>query len=282
MKWYEKYLSVYGKPYADVPAEVMDGIRNRLRTLQSDEPLVSVVVIAYNEEKHLPACLWSLSESVCEYPMEIIGVNNDSADRTADVFEASGIPYHTELQHSCGYARRCGLQYAQGKYYICIDSDTMYPPGYVQAMADALQRPGIVAVSSLWSYMPDEGHPWLGLKIYEFMRDTHLWMQSFKRPELSVRGLVFAYNADYGRKVGYRVDIIRGEDGSMALGLKQYGRIGFVRSRKARAVTGYGTVGADGSFLNSSRVRIVKYLKGMGSYFTKKDRYRDDESNLVR
>ena len=49
MKWYEKYLSVYGKPYADVPAEVMDGIRNRLRTLQSDEPLVSVVVIAYNE-----------------------------------------------------------------------------------------------------------------------------------------------------------------------------------------------------------------------------------------
>ena len=225
MKWYEKYLSVYGKPYAGVPAEVMDGIRNRLRTLQSDEPLVSVVVIAYNEEKHLPACLWSLSESVCEYPMEIIGVNNDSADRTADVFEASGIPYHTELQHSCGYARRCGLQYAQGKYYICIDSDTMYPPGYVQAMADALQRPGIVAVSSLWSYMPDEGHPWLGLKIYEFMRDTHLWMQSFKRPELSVRGLVFAYNADYGRKVGYRVDIIRGEDGSMALGLKQYGRI---------------------------------------------------------
>ena len=170
MKWYEKYLSVYGKPYAGVPAEVMDGIRNRLRTLQSDEPLVSVVVIAYNEEKHLPACLWSLSESVCEYPMEIIGVNNDSADRTADVFEASGIPYHTELQHSCGYARRCGLQYAQGKYYICIDSDTMYPPGYVQAMADALQRPGIVAVSSLWSYMPDEGHPWLGLKIYEFIR----------------------------------------------------------------------------------------------------------------
>ena len=46
MKWYEKYLSVYGKPYADVSAEVMDGIRNRLRTLQSDEPLVSVVVIA--------------------------------------------------------------------------------------------------------------------------------------------------------------------------------------------------------------------------------------------
>ena len=56
----------------------------------------------------------------------------------------------------------------------------------------------------------------------------------------------------------------------MALGLKQYGRIGFVRSRKARAVTGYGTVGADGSFLNSFRVRIVKYLKGMGSYFTKR------------
>lgn len=98
MKWYEKYLSVYGKPYAGVPAEVMDGIRNRLRTLQSDEPLVSVVVIAYNEEKHLPACLWSLSGKACaNIRWKIIGVNNDSADRTADVFEASrnSVSYRT-------------------------------------------------------------------------------------------------------------------------------------------------------------------------------------------
>lgn len=77
-------------------------------------------------------------------------------------------------------------------------------------MVDALERPGIVAVSSLWSYIPDKEHSWVGLKIYEFIRDIHLWIQSIKRPELSVRGLVFAYRTDYARQVGIRTDIRRG------------------------------------------------------------------------
>ena len=80
---------------------------------------------------------------------------------------------------------------------------------------------------------------------------SHLWLQSFNRPELSVRGLVFAYNTELARKVGIRTDIIRGEDGSLALGLKPYGRIAFVRKRRARAVTGYGTVSKDGSLMDS-------------------------------
>lgn len=92
----------------------------------------------------------------------------------------------------------------KGKYHINIDSDTLYPPRYVETMVEALERPGIVAVSSLWSYIPDKEHSWLGLKFYEFARDTHLWLQAFKRPELSVRGLVFAYRTDLAQKTGIR------------------------------------------------------------------------------
>lgn len=282
MAWYKKYLSVYEKPFSDAPKETIELVRNNISRLQSEQPLVSVVVIAYNEERHLLANLWSLSDMRCKYPVEIIGVDNDSADRTAEIFQATGVPYYTELQHSCGYARRCGLEHIRGKYYICIDSDTLYPPRYVETLVNKLEQKGVVAVSSLWSYIPDKEHSWLGLKLYELLRDTHLFLQSFKRPELSVRGLVFAYNAEYGKKVGYRVDIIRGEDGSMALGLKKYGKICFIRSRKARAITGYGTVGADGSLLNSFKVRAVKSLKSISNLFTCKEVYQDDESNLIK
>lgn len=282
MAWYKKYLSVYEKPFSDAPKETIEQVRNNISRLQSDQPLVSVVVIAYNEERHLLANLWSLSDMRCKYPVEIIGVDNDSADRTAEIFQATGVPYYTELQHSCGYARRCGLEHIRGKYYICIDSDTLYPPRYVETLVNKLEQKGVVGVSSLWSYIPDKQHSWLGLKLYELLRDTHLFLQSFKRPELSVRGLVFAYNAEYGKKVGYRVDIIRGEDGSMALGLKTYGKICFIRSRKARAITGYGTVGADGSLLNSFKVRAVKSLKSASNLFTRKEVYQDDESNLIK
>lgn len=281
MKWYTKYLSVYEKPFQDAPQTIVEEVREKIRHLQSETPVASVVVIAYNEERHLLANLWSLSDTRCKYPIEIIGVDNTSTDCTAEIFQATGVPYYTELQHSCGYARRCGLNQAKGKYYICIDADTMYPPKYIETLVDALEKKDVVAVSSLWSYIPDKQHSRLGLKMYEFMRDSYLYLQAFKRPELSVRGLVFAYNIAYGRKVGYRVDIIRGEDGSMAFGLKKYGRIEFVRKRKARAVTGYGTVSKDGSFFNSFRNRAIKALKNSIGLFCKKTNYKDEDSNLL-
>lgn len=281
MKWYSKYLQVYEKPLSEVPQEVIDEVREKIQKLQSDKPFVTVSLIGYNEEKHLLAALWSLSEMKCKYPVEIIGVNNDSKDRTEEIFQRTGVPYYNEYQHSCGYARRCGLNHARGKYHINIDSDTMYPPKYVEIMVDAMEKPGYVAATSLWSYIPDKDHSWLGLKFYEFARDTQLFLQSFKRPELSVRGLVFAYRTDYAKEVGIRVDIIRGEDGSLAFGLKKYGKIAFIRNRKARAVTGYGTVGADGSFFNSFRIRLIKGLKGIGDLFSKKENYEDEDSNLI-
>ena len=51
-RWYEKYLTIYGKPFSEVPQIIIDGTRERLAALQSDEPLASIVVIGYNEVKN--------------------------------------------------------------------------------------------------------------------------------------------------------------------------------------------------------------------------------------
>ena len=112
MAWYKKYLSVYNKPFISSNQTEIQFITNKLNNLQSKNPLVTVSVIAYNEEKHLLGCLWSLSEMKCKYPIEIIGVNNDSKDKTEDIFKAVGLPYYNEHQHSCGHARKCGLEHA--------------------------------------------------------------------------------------------------------------------------------------------------------------------------
>ena len=281
MAWYDKYLSIYDKPFSEVPANVIEETKNRLAKMQSDKPLISIVVIAYNEETHLQACLWALSEIKCKYPLEIIGVNNDSKDRTAEIFEASGIPYYTEYQHSCGYARRCGLQHAKGKYYFDVDADTLYPPHYYDILMEQLLKPDVSCVSSLWSYFPDKNHTKFGLTVFELCRDLFLWIQHFNRPELSVRGLVFAYNIEYARNEEYRVDIIRGEDGSMALALKKYGKIAFVYNRRARAITGYGTL-SDESLWDSFVKRIKIQGKGIMRIFHKTEHYEDSEDNLVK
>lgn len=282
MKWYSKYLEVFEKPLSSAPQHIIDQVKENLIPLQSDNPVASVVIIAYNDETRLLSCLWSLSESKCRYPIEIFGVDNNSADRTADVYKAVGLRFYNEDKKSCGYARNRGLQEAKGKYYICIDSDTMYPKKYIETMIDALEKPGVVAVSSLWSYVPSKEYPRFWMFFYELFRDIHLFLQSFKSPERSVRGLVFAYNIEFGKKVGYRVQIIRGEDGAMAYGLKQYGKIAFVRERRARAISCTSTISADGSLKKAFCMRVVGVLKGIRKYFVKSTgEVRDQPSNLI-
>ncbi len=283
MPWYEKYLSLFEKPFSDAPVAVIEEVKGKLQTMQSENPIASVVVVAHNEETRLLSCLWSLSDNLCCYPVEIIGVNNNSSDRTGKVFDASGIPYFFEEQKSCGYARRCGLNNAKGRYYICIDSDTMYPPRYIETVIRELERPGVVAVSSLWSFIPDNDHPKWGLRIYEMVRDLYIRALFIKRPERGVRGMVFAYETEYGRRVGYRVELKRGEDGSMALGLKKYGKIKLITARKARAVTASNTLNADGSLFNSFKVRVLKGLKNINFFFTRQHNPpKDEESNLIK
>ena len=279
--WYDKYLSIYGKPFSEVPQNIIDGIRERLASLQSAEPLVSVVVIAYNEECRLAACLWSLSELKTKYPIEIIGVNNNSKDRTEDVYRSLGLPYYNETRQSPGYARQCGLEHAKGKYHFFIDADTFYPSCYVDLMMRKLEKPNVSCVGTFWSYYPDEKHSAFGLFVFELIRDTFLWVQHFKRPELNIRGMTFAFRADYAKQVKIRTDIRRGEDGSLALELKKFGKIAFLYNRKARPVTGYGTLN-EGSLLQSLWHRVKVQGKGITRIFHKTEHYEDSEDNLVK
>ena len=280
-KWYDKYLSIYGKPFDEVSDNILDEIKEKLRALQSEAPLISIVVIAYNEERRLASCLWSLSELQTKYPIEIIGVNNNSKDRTEEVYQRLGLPYFNESKQSPGFARQCGLENARGQYHFCIDADTFYPTRYIDLMMTKLSRPEIACVSSFWSFFPDEKHSAFGLFLFELVRDAFLFVQHFQRQELCVRGMVFAFKTDLARKVKIRTDIRRGEDGSLALSLKPYGRIAFLYNRHARPVTGYGTIGSQS--LWQSFVQHVKIQgRGLIRIFYKKEHYEDSDDNLVK
>ena len=158
--WYDKYLSVYGKPLSEVSQNIVGEIRERLSALQSTEPLVSVVVIAYNEECRLAACLWSLSKLKTKYPIEIIGVNNNSKDHTEEVYKLLGVPYYNETRQSPGYARQCGLNHSKGKYHFFIDADTFYPSCYVDLMMNKLRgwMAGVLTATIAFVMVPALGN----------------------------------------------------------------------------------------------------------------------------
>lgn len=115
MKWYRKYLAVFEKNLAEIPQSVQEEISDKLKNLISDTPLVSVVVIAHNEERRLWGCLWSLADNLCDFPVEIIGVDNLSGDHTGEIFQRSGIRFFQETQKGPGHARQWRTESGKGE-----------------------------------------------------------------------------------------------------------------------------------------------------------------------
>jgi hypothetical protein len=130
----------------------------------------------------------------------------------------------------------------------------------------------------MWSYYPDENHSKMKMKMYEFLRDIYLRIQNINRPELTVRGLAFGYYTENAKKEGYRVELLRGEDGSMALSMKKYGKIKFVYDKRCRVVTGYGGL-KEKSIFAAMWHRLKFY--GITRLFSKTDHYEDAPDNFL-
>ena len=96
----------------------------RLRPLDDEAPVVTVIVCAYNEEKFLSRTLHTLSVQNATFPYEIVVVDNNSTDRTADV--AKGYDVKVVLCENRGKipALRAGLDSSSGSIVAIADADT--------------------------------------------------------------------------------------------------------------------------------------------------------------
>jgi len=282
MSWYSKYYDIYCKAPSTVDDGIMSTIKQKMTKAVSNNPLVSVVVIAHNEESRILACLWSLLDNVQPFDIEIVVIDNNSTDSTRSVLNAIGARTFFESRQSPGYARQCGLDHAKGKYHLCIDADTIYPSHYIATMVKSMQDNKAVAVYGLWSFLPDKDLSPTSIFFYELLRDASLIIQNIKRPELVVRGMAFAFDTELGRKYGFRTDIIRGEDGSLALNLKTDGKIHLCLSEKCRPITDNSLLKSQGSIMGALQLRIIKLLKSLPHMFVKATHYEDKDDNLVK
>lgn len=87
----------------------------------------SVIIPAFNEELLLGESLSVLKKAMyaIEMPGEVIVVDNNSSDRTAQVAEAHGARVVFEPVNQISRARNTGARSAGGKYFIFLDADTI-------------------------------------------------------------------------------------------------------------------------------------------------------------
>jgi len=94
--------------------------------------LVSVVIVAKNEEKHIRQCLQSIFETSYQ-PKEVILVD-DSSDATPKIATSFKDVRIIRTPGSLGYARNVGWRAAKGMFVCFVDADILLPKDYFERM----------------------------------------------------------------------------------------------------------------------------------------------------
>jgi len=111
------------------------------------KPSISVIIPAYNEEKYLPVCLASLKKQTYP-PLEIIVVDNNSTDKTAQIAKKFGVKVVFEKKQGIAYARDVGFKAAQGEIVARTDADSEIPPNWLEKIVKIFQtNPKAVALT---------------------------------------------------------------------------------------------------------------------------------------
>ena len=135
----------------------------------------SIVVPCYNEEAYLPAAIRSLQEQRFDGEYEIVVVDNNSTDDTAEVARRLGVRVVTEPVAGVCNARQAGTEASTGEIVVSTDADTTHAPDWL-AKIDREFRAGehVVAVVGPCRY-----------------QDGPRWGRGFARALFGAVGLVY-------------------------------------------------------------------------------------------
>ncbi|MEO6536304.1 MAG: glycosyltransferase family A protein [Candidatus Paceibacterota bacterium] len=123
-------------------------------TAESPKLSISLIIPAYNEEAYLGACLEAVQENSNGKFNEIIVVNNNSTDKTAEIAARfPGVRVICEKKKGLVHARQCGFENAQGSILAYIDADTLMPKGWPEQIEEYFSAdPELACLSGPYKY----------------------------------------------------------------------------------------------------------------------------------
>ncbi len=128
-------------------------------------PDYSVIVPAYNEERQLARTLPAMREAMAgtDLPGELIVVDNNSSDATAEVARRHGARVVFEPVNQIARARNAGAAAASSGQLIFVDADTAPSAELLNAALDALKQPDCVGGGA--KVVLDPPPPWVAQRL---------------------------------------------------------------------------------------------------------------------
>lgn len=275
-RWVKQHLYV-NKTFDSLSAEELEALRSRLSNFNAQEPDVSVVIPAWNEENNIFRTLSSLSANITTLRVEIIVVNNNSTDRTQELLDLLGVRSYFQPQQGISFARQLGLLKARGRYHLCADSDTIYPPFWIESMVKPMaSNKEIVGVYGRYSFVPTTNtQSRIPYRIYEAFTGLLIRKNRKNQEFMNFLGFNMGFVTHIAKETaGFKVNNARifdnakdsesyaaeSEDGRMAQRLLTKGKLKLVTSPRARAFTSSRRLEAEGGLFRSFIDRLNKHV----------------------
>jgi GT2 family glycosyltransferase len=128
---------------------------------ETDQPLVSLVILTYNSSPFIRPCLQAVAASTWE-PLEVIVVDNASADGTARSAESVaaelGLAIHLHripANAGCAGGNNIGWRMGRGGVVVFLNPDTEITPTCVAELVGPLMRDRTVGITGAKMYYPN-------------------------------------------------------------------------------------------------------------------------------
>jgi glycosyltransferase involved in cell wall biosynthesis len=181
---------------------------------------LSFVIPAFNEERLIARCLQSISAALVAnfkpcFTSEIIVVDNNSTDNTANLARQAGAQVVFEPINQIGRARNAGAAEATGDWLMFLDADSVLNPGLLADILRLIEDDKSVGCGST---LQMQGLPWWAnwtLQLWTGMSILFRW---------AAGALVVCRNDAFRDVGGFNQELYALDEISLSERLKQWGR----------------------------------------------------------
>jgi glycosyltransferase involved in cell wall biosynthesis len=123
------------------------------------QPLVSVVIPVYNEQKYLDACITSLLHQSYTNK-EIIVVDDGSTDQSLQIAQKYKLHILKQHHHGPGAARNRGVNAARGEIIVLADADMRYDEKYIEKLTQPIRDKQAIGTFVKEEYVANPQNIW--------------------------------------------------------------------------------------------------------------------------